>query len=314
MARYLLRRAAFALLLVFTVSSAALLLTTLAPGDFVTATVDPSTRRDVQEQLRASYGLNRSVPEIYRAWLARAVRLDFGRSLAYNIPVAGLVRERAANTSILAVTALALATFVGIPLGVVTGSRRGWTTSAIRSASIVLLSLPPLLTSIMLVVFASRTHWLPVSGMRTPGVPVSAADVLWHLVVPVAALGLPIAAMFERLQAQAMSEVIAQPYVVAAVARGVPKTRVVWRDALRAALRPTAAVYGLVIGSLLSGSFAVEAVTAWPGLGLLMLNALRSRDLYLVAGCAAAGALFLAAGTFISDVAIAVIDPRTTDG
>jgi peptide/nickel transport system permease protein len=311
--RYLLRRAAFAVLLVFTVSSAALLLTTVAPGDFVTATSDPGMSREVQEAMRARYGLNRSAAEIYRSWLARAVRLDFGRSLAYNTPVAALVRERAANTSILALTALALATFVGIPLGVVTGSGRGWTRQAIRSASIVLLSLPPLLTSIVLVVFAARTRWLPVSGMRTAGAASSAGDLLWHLIVPAAALGLPIAAMFERLQSQAMSDVIGQPYVIAAMARGVPRARIVWRDALRAALRPAASVYGLVIGTLLSGSFAVETVTAWPGLGQLMLGALRSRDLYLVAGCAAAGGVFLAAGTFVSDVALALIDPRATE-
>jgi len=85
----------------------------------------------------------------------------------------------------------------------------------------------------------------------------------------------------------------------------------VWRDALKAALRPTAAVYGLVVGSLLSGSFAVEIVTSWPGLGRLMLEALQARDVYLVAGCAAAGSVFIALGTLVSDAALAAVDPRT---
>src|SRR5439155_25459132 len=134
-----------------------------------------------------------------------------------------------------------------------------------------------------------------------------------HLVVPPAALALPVAAMFERLQAQAMAEVVGQPYVLAAFARGVPRSRVVWRDALKAALRPAASVYGLVVGSLLSGSFAVEMVTSWPGLGQLMLQALRSRDVSLVAGCAAAGSVFLAFGTLVSDAALALIDPRTRE-
>ena len=88
---------------------------------------------------------------------------------------------------------------------------------------------------------------------------------------PAAALALPLAAMLERLQAQAMSEVIGEPFVLAALARGVPRSRIVWRDALKAALRPVAAVYGLIVGTLLSGSFAVEVITAWPGLGSLML-------------------------------------------
>src|SRR5258705_1230142 len=75
-------------------------------------------------------------------------------------------------------------------------------------------------------------------------------------------------------------------------------------------LRPVASVYGLVIGTLLSGSFAVETITAWPGLGQLMLDALRARDVYLVAGCAAAGSVFLAIGTMLSDTALALVDPR----
>ena len=124
---------------------------------------------------------------------------------------------------------------------------------------------------------------------------------------------MPLAAMFERLQAQAMSDVVGQPFVLATLARGVPRSRVVWRDALKAALRPVAALYGLVVGTLLSGSFAVEVITAWPGLGRLMLDALRARDVYLVAGCAAAGSLFLAAGTLMSDAALALVDPSARE-
>jgi ABC-type dipeptide/oligopeptide/nickel transport system permease component len=150
--------------------------------------------------------------------------------------------------------------------------------------------------------------------MRSPGTTASPAlDLLRHLVIPATALALPIAAMFERLQSQAMAEAMGQPYVLAAFARGVPRSRIVWRDALKPALRPTVAVYGLVVATLLSGSFAVETVTSWPGLGQLMLNALRARDLYLVAGCAAAGSFFLAIGTLVSDVVLALVDPRAVE-
>jgi peptide/nickel transport system permease protein len=175
--------------------------------------------------------------------------------------------------------------------------------------------MPPLLTSLFLVFVAARTGWLPISGMRSASVPADGAlfDLLRHLVVPAAAIALPLAAMLERLQAQSMSEVLGEPFVLATMARGVPRSRVVWRGALKAALRPVAGVYGLVIGSLFSGSFAVEVITAWPGLGSLMLQALRTRDIYLVAGCAGAGALFLACGTLVSDVALAAVDPRASE-
>jgi peptide/nickel transport system permease protein len=197
-----------------------------------------------------------------------------------------------------------------------TGSGRGGLMPyAIRTVSIVLLSMPPLLTSLLLVFLAARTGWLPIGGMRSSGAADAggALDLVRHLIVPAAALAMPLAAMFERLQSQAMSEVVGQPFVIATIARGVPRSRVLWHDAMKVALRPVASVYGLVVGTLLSGSFAVEMITSWPGLGLLMLDALRSRDVYLVAGCAAAGSVFIAMGTLLSDVALAVVDPRASE-
>lgn len=316
MIRYLARRLAFALFLVIAVSSAALMLARLAPGDFVSQSIGTRAGRQTIEQERARYGLNKSIGAQYLDWLAAAVRLDFGRSMEYDRPVRELIPERAANTAVLAITALVCATLIGLPLGVLTGSGRGGAlTNAIRAASVVLLSMPPLLTSLFLVFVAARTGWLPIAGMRSATVPDGGVfmDLLRHLVVPAASIALPLAAMLERLQAQAMSEVIGEPFVLATLARGVPRSRIVWRGALKAALKPIAAVYGLVIGTLLSGSFAVEVITAWPGLGSLMLQALRARDIFLVAGCAGAGALFLACGTLVSDLALTLVDPRASE-
>jgi len=314
---YLLRRLLFAAFLVFAVSSASLLLTRLAPGDYASGTLGIGASDQAREQLRARYGLDRPLAAQYWDWLARAARLDFGRSLAYDRPVIDLIPERAANTAILALSALLLATLIGLPLGIMTGTRRGGALAgAVRAASVLLLSMPPLLTSLLLVFLAARTGWLPIGGMRSlDGTKAGGAalDLLRHMVVPVLALAMPLTAMFERLQAQAMSEVVGQPYVLATLARGVPRARVVWRDALKAALRPIASIYGIVVGTLLSGSFAVEIITAWPGLGRLMLDALRARDGYLVAGCAAAGSVFLAAGTLLSDAALAAVDPRSRE-
>jgi len=313
MSRYLVRRLAFAIFLVIAVSSASLVLARLAPGDFVASSLGGQASAQEMAQARARLGLDKSIGAQYVGWIVAAAHLDFGQSLAYDRPVRDLIPERAANTAILALTAIVLATLVGLPLGVISGSRRGGVLrGAIRSASLVLLSMPPLLTSLFLVFLAARSGWLPIAGMRSAQTPDGGAllDLIRHLVVPAAAIGLPLAAMIERVQAQAMREVADQPFVLATIARGVPPARVVWRDALKPALRPVASVYGLIIGTLLSGSFAVEVITAWPGLGNLMLNALRARDVYLVAGCAGAGAVFLAFGTLISDLALALVDPR----
>jgi peptide/nickel transport system permease protein len=313
MLAYLARRLAFALFLVFAVSSASLVLAKLAPGDFAAESLGFGASPEAIAEARARLGLDRSIGAQYRSWIAGAARLDFGQSLLFDRPVADLIPERAANTAILAIAALLAATLIGLPLGVLTGSRRGgFLAGAIRSASLLLLSMPPLLTSLFLVFAAARTGWLPIGGMTTSSTG-GDGGLLRHLIVPAAALALPLVAMFERLQSQAMSEVIGQPYMLATHARGVPAGRAIWRDALKNALGPIAAVYGLVIGTLLSGSFAVEAITAWPGLGQLMLAALRARDVYLVAGCAAAGSVFLAIGTLLSDAALALVEPRTRE-
>lgn len=312
MLRYLLRRLSFAVLLVFVVASASLVLTRLAPGDFAAEAFGLGANPRTVALARARYGLDEPILTQYGIWLEHAVRLDFGTSLLYGRPVASLIPQRAANTALLAAAALLLATFVGLPLGVVTGSRPGPIAAGIRFVSLLLLSMPPLVTSLLFVFVAARTGWFPIGGMTSFDVSGFGLvrNVLWHLTLPAVALALPIGAMFERLQSQAMAEVLAQPFVLAARARGVPVGRLVWRDALRVAIRPCASVYGLVVGTLLSGSFIVEIVTAWPGLGRLMYDALRARDVYLVTGCAAAGALFLAAGSVISDLALAAADPR----
>ena len=316
MGRYLARRLAFAAFLVVAVSSVSFVLARLAPGDFATEALGLDARRETIEQMRARYGLNKSIGAQYRDWVVAAARLDFGRSLLYDRPVRDLIPERAANSAILGITALAFATLVGLPLGIVTGSRRGGILPAvIRSTSLVLLSMPPLLTSLFFVFLAARTGWLPIAGMRSAVVPASGAtiDLLNHLIVPAAAIALPLAAMLERLQAQAMTDVVSEPFVLASFARGVSRSRIVWHDALKPALRPVASVYGLMVGTALSGSFVVEVITAWPGLGRLMLDALRARDVYLVAGCAGTGALFLAFGTLLSDVALGLVDPRARE-
>ena len=312
---YLARRLVFAALLVVIVSASALLLARLAPGDILSEQIGTGVSGRALQAERARLGLDRPVLQQAADWAARAIRFDFGTSLMYGRPVAGLVAERARNTAILAVVALLLATLVGIPAGVVSGSRSGLATAAIRTASIVALSLPSLVSSLLLVVVAARTGWLPTGGMSASNAAGSGwlaalIDLARHLVVPACAIAVPLAASIERLQSQATSEVMGELYITAAAARGVPPRRLVWRHALKPALRPVVSIYGLIFGSLLSGSFVVEIVTAWPGLGRLMYDALRSRDVYLVAGCAAAGGVFLAAGALLSDVLLALIDPR----
>jgi peptide/nickel transport system permease protein len=317
-ARFLVARLIFAALLVCASSSAALLLTRLAPAD-VTAELGPRATRAEIDAVRARFDLNQSPLSHLRGWLGRAVRFDFGDSFLYSRPVAPLVGSRALNTALLAIVSLALATTIGLSLGIFTGSHpTGVLPALVRGVSLALLSMPPLLTSILLVFVAARTGWLPAGGMTSSNIveptwPVWLADVAWHLPLPALALALPIGATFERLQAESIAEAVRQPFVRAAAARGVHGRDLLLRHAWPVSLRPISAVYGIAVGALLSGSFVVEFVTAWPGLGRLMYDALRARDVYLVAGCAAMGSVFLAVGTLIGDLLHAAVDPRVRE-
>jgi peptide/nickel transport system permease protein len=295
---FLLRRGLAALLLVFAVTSGAMLIAQLAPGDYASE-LGRSPEQMAAERQRL--GLDRPMAEQYLGWLKRSLTLDLGQSFRYQRPVLGLVRERAANTALLAIAALAVATLLGIPGGIMTGSRHGGIAARlVRGTSVVLLSVPPLISSLVLLTLAARSGWLPVSGMGSAS----------HFVVPTLALALPFAAMLERLQSQSIGDALNRPSAMAARARGIPGGRIVWRHAWRQSLGPILAIYGVIIGSLFSGSFAVEAVVSWPGLGQLMIDALNARDTYLVAGCAAAGAAFLAIGILAADIGHAFADPR----
>lgn len=295
--RFLAWRLAGALLLVFAVASGAVLLAQLAPGDYAGAIgADPAVLAAERHRL----GLDLPIAQQYARWARHAVTLDLGVSLQTDRPVAPLVRERAANTAALAAVALVAATALGIPCGVITGSRGGGLARLLRGGSVLLLSVPPLITSLGLLTIAAATGWLPVSGMDGPR----------SFVVPALSLALPVAAALERLQSQSIADVLQRPSLAAARARGLPPFRVVWRHGWRQSLGPVLAVYGVIVGSLFSGSFAVELVTSWPGLGDLMRSALLARDTNLVAGCAAAGAAFLAIGVLAADIAHVLADPR----
>jgi peptide/nickel transport system permease protein len=316
MLAYLIRRLLATIVLVLVVSSAAFVITRMSAANAIAIEL----RLDPEQIQRRKHeiGLDRPMVAQWGSWLGGLLRFDLGTSLYYNSPVAPIVGERARNTALLATIAFLAALALGIPPAFISATRPGSVAArAIRATSLLLLSLPSFVSSLGLVLIAARTGWLPAGGLAssTAGATFAAQalDVAWHLPLPVLALALPLAATFERLQAQALADALVQPPVRAARARGIPARTIVWRHAGRLAIKPVAGIGGLAFGALLSGSFAVEAVTAWPGLGRLTIDALRYRDLYLVAGCAAAGTLVLALGLLIADLVIAWSDPRVRE-
>jgi peptide/nickel transport system permease protein len=300
MAAFLARRLFAAVVFVLLVSSSALVLTRLVPGDATSDLVFTPGGQAARAQARARLGLDRPISWQLGAWLAGVARFDLGQSSRFNLPVAGLLRQHAGPTAELATVALALALITGVPVGVLTGARpRSVFARAITPISLALVACPPLVGALVLLWFALVTGALSVE----PG----------RVALPALALALPRAAMIERLQSQATSEALAAPDLVATAARGVPRSRLLWAHAVRRSLRPVLGLFGIVIGTLFSGSLAVEWVTSWPGLGRLTYDAVVGRDVYLVAGCALAGAVLIALGNIVADIGRAVVDPRVRE-
>jgi peptide/nickel transport system permease protein len=296
-AAYGLRRIAAALVLVLSVSIAAFVLARLAPGDETTPDINAGVDERTIAQKRERLGLDRPFAVQLAEYCWGVLRLDLGRSAAYERPVRNLVLERGANTARLGFAALLLATLIGIPLGIVTGSNpRGWTARVVSILSSIALACPPLVAVLALLFLAVSTGWMSTAQ--------------GHLLIPTLALGLPIAAMLERLQSQATRDALEAPDLQAAAARGIPPIRLIWVHAARQSLRPVLGVYGIVIGGVFSGSLAVEFATSWPGLGRLMYEGVRAGDVKLIAGCVFAGGVCLAVGNLIADVLRAWADPR----
>jgi peptide/nickel transport system permease protein len=302
-------RALSSLLLVWLVASGAFLLSAVGPEPLAIGASPEAVKA-----WRTETGADRPLAERYVRWLGGALRGDLGTSSLYRAPVAPMVAERAANTAVLALTALALALLIGLPPAIYAARHpTSVLARAIRAASLTMLSVPPFVGALALVFLAARTGWLPLGGM-TSGAGLTGfawiLDVLWHLPVPALALALPLAATFERQQSAALSEALALPAVQNARAKGVPPRRVVYAHAWRLSLKPVAALGGLALAALLGGAFVVETISAWPGLARLIHDAVRARDVALVSGCAIAGSAMLAAGIFLSDLLVAWLDPR----
>lgn len=223
--RQLIQRLIFAGGLVFLVSSASLWLAHLAPGDAASDLRRPGVSEETVERERERLGLDRPFIVQYGQWLSRLARFDLGHSTRYGRPVSDLLGERMRNTAVLASVALAVATLFGVWLGVTGGSRpASLLKPVIGGMSIVALSLPSLLSSLLLALLAARTGWFPVGGISSVaseqlGWMARMGDLAWHLTLPALAVAIPLAATIERLQSQAMTQTLELSFVRAAVPR-----------------------------------------------------------------------------------------------
>lgn len=295
-------RVGLALSVALGVATLVFLLLHLAPGDPVEAMLGESASVADRAGLRRALGLDEPLPVQWGRYVGGLLRGDLGHSLGSREAVSGLILARLPNTALLAVTALALALTLALPLGLGAARRPGGLCDrASTGFAVIGMSLPSfVLGPLLMMAFAVWLGWLPVSGNDGPA----------SLVLPALTLGLALAAPLARMVRAAVGEVLEEPFIVAAHARGLPARWVLWGHALRNAALPLLTLLGMQLGALLGGAVVTEMVFGWAGLGQLALEAIQRRDYPLVQGCVLVISLAYVGVNLLTDLCYQLADPR----
>jgi peptide/nickel transport system permease protein len=308
--RYLLRRVVLMVPTFLGITLLTFAMAHLAPGDPLQ--LDQETvgaSQDAVRRQRAEKGLDAPLLVQYGRWLSRVARLDFGRSLIDQRPVSEKLAESLPRTALVSGLAVLLAFGLAVPLGVFLATRSTFLARAISAGLTVVWSVPTFWVAVLLLFVFSNPRALDVLPMQGLG-DGSLVDLARHLVLPVSCLTYPTLAIATRQVRAAMQEALAQDYVRAARARGIPERRVVWRHALRNSLLPVVTLLGFSLPHVLGGSVVIERVFGIPGMGLLAFDSVGTRDYPTVMGVATVMALATMLSMLAVDVAYGFIDPR----
>ncbi|NKJ06617.1 ABC transporter permease [Rhizobium sp. SG741] len=319
MLRSCLKRLAIGIGMLIALSMLVFVLLRLTPGDPIDAYIDPSTPLSpaAMADLRDRLGLDQPLPVQYIGWLQQALHGNFGYSIKrLDQPVLTLVLSRIGPTLLLMGSALIMAIVAGIAAGVIGAVRRNSVTDVSLSVlALAGISSPAFLSALLgLYIFAVRLGWLPSGGMLTPGEDFSLGDLLRHLILPSALLAVAQAALIMRYMRASLLEVLNQDYVRTARAKGVVEFWVIVKHALRNALLPVVTVIGSTIGLAIGGAIFIESVFNWPGMGLLLVDAVTTRDYPVIMGAALVIGACVIVVNLLTDIAYAVVDPRIKMG
>lgn len=316
MARYALRRAALALPVLAGILALAFVIVHLFPGDPVFVLAGEYGDAAYYAEMRAKFGLDRSLPEQFIVYASAVLHGDLGTSFVHRQAVASVVGSRIGPTLLLAGTALLLSTTLGVGIGMAAARRSGSLTDAATNlAGLVLYSVPVFWAGqLLLILFALHLPILPVQGIVSVRAEATGlayvADVAQHLVLPATALGLSHVALIARLTRSGMRRALAEEYATTARAKGLPDNVVARRHALPNALLPVVTVVGAHVGTLLAGALLVEVVFGWPGLGRLMFESITTRDYPVLMTLFMLISASVALANLATDLAYAVLDPR----
>ena len=320
MIRYAAGRVVHALAVVLAVTTLTFLLIHAAPGDPLTGLRESSyASPEFVARAQRYLGLDRPLHEQYLVYLGNLARGDLGESFAMHIPVWDVLRPAIPNTLLLGATALLVDFAVGMAVAALQAIRPGGRLDRwLSNATLTIYAVPVFWLGILLsMLFSQALGWLPIGDIRDPIIaaagtgPQKLVDVLRHLVLPAATLGLIGAASTARYQRTALFDALRQDFIRTARAKGLAERTVLLRHALRNALLPTITLFGLSLPVLFSGAVLVESVFGWPGLGTLAIQAVLHRDYLVVTAAATLTATAVVIGSALADMLYRVADPRT---
>lgn len=318
MRTYVLRRFLQMIPLLFGISALTFMLLQLAPGDFLNQMAEnPAISPATIEAMRRRFGLDQPWYVQYGLYLRNVVlHFDFGESFSRHQPVFTVIREGLGNTLVLAIAAAIVTWGLALPLGIWAAVRQySWIDKTLSLVAFIWLSIPEILSGLLLLMIAARTGWFPVGGMRSIDYDEMSAfgkglDLLWHLALPALVVGLvPLASRMRQMRGNLL-DVLRLDYVTTARSKGLDESVVIYKHALRNALNPMITLFGYTLGALVSGSFVAEIIFSWPGLGRLTLDAILTQDQYLVMGSVLMASVVLILGNLIADLLLAIADPR----
>ncbi|WP_033168475.1 ABC transporter permease [Clostridium sp. KNHs205] len=310
MGRYILKRLGQTAVVILILSFLVFMLVSMLPGDPVYAMLGGEISQETYQRWYQALNLDKPIIVRYFLWLWDAIRLDFGVSASYHMPVVDVLAERIPTTLYFSLLSFVISIPIGILLGILSAIHRGKKTDTIVTMTAnITCCLPQFWLSVLfLYIFSMKLGWLPAFGFTSPTV--DFVKSMKQTIMPLTCLTLGGIASIARQTRSSMLEVIRQDYVRTARSKGLAEKRVVYLHALKNALIPVITLMGLRLGMLIGGSVFVESVFNIPGVGTLFVKGIQAQDIPLIQACVLMIAFVSSAVNVITDIVYAVVDPR----
>lgn len=283
----------------------------MAPGDPAEFYRTPNMTEEDMEIIRNNMGLNRPVPVQYIKWVKNILKGDWGYSIHNKKAVTSQIAEKLPATLGIMGASILFSLVAAIPLGLLAGSKKDTVIDKIISTlNYVGISIPEFWFAILLILlFSLKLKLLPGSGMHTTGED-SFLDIVKHAIMPMLTLSVGKISIYVRyIRANVITQ-MEEEYVTTAIAKGTSEKRILFGHVMKNCLLPVITVVGMNMGSLVAGSYIVETVFGWPGLGIFGITAIRTRDYPLIMGTTMLSCIVLIMGNFIADICYHFADPR----